>query len=277
MKKIKKMKNYCRHFFSREPQSQAELMAMLRLAQKHEIIDHDALKMIEGVLAVSAKKVRDIMVPKSQMVMLNANESAENVLPLVMQAQHSRFPVFGDNEDKVLGILLAKDLLSCFSQKKEQSQIIHQLTRPAVLIPESKRLDVLLKEFRQSHQHMAIVVDEYGAVSGLITIEDVLEEIVGDIRDEYDIDENELLIKPVGDMYLVSALTPIVDFNHYFSTHFSDSDVDTIGGLVIQKFSYLPKRHEKIIIDQFEVTVIKATRRGILTLQFKLLQDNPSD
>ena len=255
------------HFFSREPSSQAELIKVLRHAEKRELIDRDALQMIEGVLAVSDKQVRDVMVPRSQMVMLKATSTVSEAVPTVIQAQHSRFPVMDDVPGHVQGILLAKDLLRCISI--DSSRVIGELVRPAVLVPESKRLDILLKEFRGSHQHMAIVVDEYGGACGLITIEDVLEEIVGEIEDEYDSDDTDTLIKVTADGYLVSALTPIQDVNRYFHTHFNDTDFDTIGGLVLQKFSYVPKRDEKILLNDFEVTVMKAKRRGILMLQFK--------
>lgn len=258
------------HFLSREPHSQTQLIEILRDAQQRELIDRDALQMIEGVLAVSEKKVRDIMVPRPQMVVIDGDAKPADVLPIIIQSQHSRFPVIEDNRDKVLGILLAKDLLQFMVDTESNYQTIRDLIRPALFIPESKPLDVLLKEFRLNRNHMAIVADEYGGIAGLVTIEDVLEQIVGDIEDEYDIDEKETTIKKNDDdTYLVSALTPIDDFNAYFNTNFSDADFDTIGGLILQQFSYLPKRNEKIVFGDFEVVVLKSTRRGIQALQFK--------
>ncbi|HLD84185.1 MAG TPA: transporter associated domain-containing protein [Coxiellaceae bacterium] len=258
------------HFFSREPSSQAQLIEVLRHAEEHELIDRDALKMIEGVLAVSDKKVRDVMVPRAQMVVIDGDATPSDAFPIVTQSQHSRFPVTGDTPDKIIGILLAKDLLSVIIAEQSAQPFIRNLIRTAIFIPDSKHLDVLLKEFRQNRNHMAIVVDEYGSVSGLITIEDVLEEIVGEIEDEYDIDENESSIRAVEEnTYWVNALTTIDDFNRYFQTQLSNEDFDTIGGLILQKFGYLPKRNDKIKFDNFEVTVIKASRRGTQVLQFK--------
>lgn len=258
------------HFLSREPHSQTQLIEILRDAQQRELIDRDALQMIEGVLAVSEKKVRDIMVPRPQMVVIDGDAKPIDVLPTIIQSQHSRFPVIEDNRDKVLGILLAKDLLQFMTDTESNYHTIHDLIRPALFIPESKPLDVLLKEFRLNRNHMAIVADEYGGIAGLVTIEDVLEQIVGDIEDEYDVDEKETSIKKNDDdTYLVNALTPIDDFNAYFSTNFSDADFDTIGGLILQQFGYLPKRNEKIVFGDFEVVVLKSTRRGIQVLQFK--------
>jgi len=258
------------HFLSREPHTQAQLIETLRDAQQNELIDRDALLMIEGVLAVSDKKVCDVMVPRSQMVVINIDAKPSDVLPMIIESQHSRFPVIADSPDEVLGILLAKDLLQFMIETESTPRSMRNLIRPALFIPESKPLDVLLKEFRSSHNHMAIVADEYGGIAGLITIEDVLEEIVGDIEDEYDIDEKETTIKKNDDdTYLVNALTPIDDFNAYFKTDFSTMDFDTIGGLILQQLGYLPKRNQKIIFGDFEVVILKATRRGIQTLQFK--------
>jgi magnesium and cobalt transporter len=258
------------HFLSREPHSQSQLIEMLRDAQQRELIDHDALKMIEGVLAVSGKKVRDVMVPRPQMVVVESDAHPTDILPLIIQSQHSRFPVMGDTPDKVLGILLAKDLLPFTIAPKPHQSHVRDLVRPAIFIPESKPLDILLKEFRLNRNHMAIVVDEYGSTSGLVTIEDVLEQIVGEIEDEYDVDDKEPSIKEIEkNIFLVNALTPIDTFNHYFHADFSDADFDTIGGLILQKFGYLPKRNETITFDNFEVLILKATRRGIQWVQVK--------
>lgn len=255
------------HFLSREPHTQAHLIDILREAERRQLIDHDALKMIEGVIAVADKKVRDIMVPRPQMVVIDGDFSPMDALPIIIQSQHSRFPVIEKIRDKVIGILLAKDILPLM--KHTDNQQIRNLIRPAIFVPETKPLDILLKEFRSTRNHMAIVVDEYGGVAGLVTIEDVLEEIVGDIEDEYDIDEKNAFIKAIEkDVFLVNGLTSIYDFNHYFHTDFNDLDFDTVAGFIVQKFGYLPKRNETISIDHFDVMVIKATRRRIQLLQF---------
>lgn len=256
------------HWLSREPHTQTQLIVLLRDAQQRQLIDRDALQMIEGVLAVSEKKVRDIMIPRPQMVVVDGDASPEEALPIITQSQHSRFPVITDHRDKVLGILLAKDLLPFTMTSQSDNKFIRDLVRPVIFIPESKPLDVLLKEFRLNRNHMAIVVDEYGGVAGLVTIEDVLEQIVGDIEDEYDIDEQEPFIKSTDHhLFLVNALTPIDDFNQYFKVNLSSQDFDTIGGLILQQFGYLPKRNETITLDNFEILIVKATRRGIQLLQ----------
>lgn len=257
-------------FLSRKPKTENELIQILREAQKNQIIDHDALQMIEGVIAVSDKKVRDIMIPRPQMVVIDADASPKSVLPILIESQHSRFPVVSDDNDKVIGIILAKDFLQLTNETVTHTQQIRDLLRPAVFIPESKKLDVLLKEFRLNRNHMAIVVDEYGKVSGLVTIEDVLEEIVGEIEDEYDIDEKDKLIQKIGDtLFLVNALTPMSYFNDYFNVNLTETDADTIGGLALEKLGYLPKRNEKLTIDNLDITVIKASKRGIQLLQIK--------
>lgn len=261
------------HLLSREPHSQKQLIEMLHDAQERELIDRDALQMIEGVLAVSEKKVRDIMVPRPQMVVVDGDASPIDVIPIMIQSNHSRFPVVGDTPDKILGILLAKDVLPFTTFATLKPCCVRDLARPSIFIPETKPLDILLKEFRLNRNHMAIVVDEYGSVSGLVTIEDVLEEIVGDIQDEYDIEDKETAIKEVEkNIFLVPALTPIDDFNRYFKTNFDDDDFETIGGLVLRKLGHLPKRNEKITLDHFEIMVLKSTRRGIQMLQVKKLK-----
>lgn len=262
------------HFLSREPHSQSQLIDVLRDAEERHLLDQDALQMIEGVLAVSDKKVRDVMIPRPQMVVVKGDETPKEALPLMIQSQHSRFPVVSENPDVIIGILLAKDLLAVLLEDKTTHAFVRDFIRPALFIPESKRLDVLLKEFRQNRNHMAIVVDEYGTTSGLITIEDVLEEIVGDIADEYDIEESHGYIQSINETrYLVNALTPIKIFNSHFYTTLSDEDFDTIGGLVLQQFGRLPKRNEKTRLEDFEVTVIKASRRGIQLLEFSKKAD----
>ena len=193
-------------------------------------------------------------------------------MPTIVESQHSRFPVVGDNLDKIIGILLAKDLLS-LAIEKNQTNTVSDFMRPATFVPESKRLDVLLKEFRLNRNHMAIVVDEYGGVAGLVTIEDVLEEIVGEIEDEHDTEEKELHIRSIAkNTFLVNALTPVDVFNVFFKTSYGSSDFDTIGGLIVQKFGHLPKRNEIIEWNNFQVKVIKATKRSVELLQFKILR-----
>lgn len=256
----------------REPQDRQQLVDLLRDAEERDLLDADALTMIEGVLQVSDKQVRDIMIPRAQMVVIEKDARLEEFLPEVIESAHSRFPVVGDSRDDVLGILLAKDLLSYTFQVPTKPTSyekfdINRVLRPVVFVPESKRLNVLLQDFRQSHNHMAIVVDEYGGVAGLVTIEDVLEQIVGEIEDEYDVDEDAYIkiLKPGH--YIVKALTPVEDFNRYFHSEFSDEEFDTVGGLVMQAFGYLPKRGESITIGDFECKVLHADQRRIKLLR----------
>jgi magnesium and cobalt transporter len=218
-----------------EPASRDALIEVLRDAQKRELLDRDSLDMIEGVFQVSEMKVRDIMVPRGQMDIVDKNSPPESYLPMVIKSGHSRFPVIDGDRDKVIGILLAKDLLRYFSLTKKQRAHfdINDMMRQAVFVPESKRLNVLLHDFRANRNHMAIVVDEYGGVAGLVTIEDVLEQIVGEIADEYDIDEGVMIMPRDGGEYVVKALTPLEEFNAYFQADYSDEEVDTVGGLVM--------------------------------------------
>jgi len=246
-----------------EPRDRAELAEELREAGRRGLIDADALSMIEGVLTVADLQVRDIMVPRSQMVVLDRDAPPETLLPVIVESGHSRFPVIGEDRDQVVGILLAKDLLRYFGEAAGGGFEMREMLRPAVFVPESKRLNVLLKEFRISRNHMAIVVDEYGGVSGLVTIEDVIEEIVGDIEDEYDIEEDQTIRREGERQYAVHALARIEDFNEYFGTHFSDEEFDTIGGLVMHQFGRLPKRGESVVIDGFEFRILRADRRRI--------------
>jgi len=262
------------HALLREPQDRKQLIDLLHDAKDRQLLDADALNMIEGVLQVSESHVRDVMVPRPQMVVIEEDMSPKEAIPLVVKSAHSRFPVLGESRDNVVGILLAKDLLKLSAGQEKKSTKIRDLLRPATFIPESKRLDVLLKEFRLNRNHMAIVVDEYGGVAGLVTIEDVLEEIVGEISDEYDTAEQESFIKQVGNNeYAVKALTPIEEFNEYFNTEYEHEDFDTVGGLILQKFSHLPKAGEKIEFDDFKVTVIQAESRGIKLLRVTRLMD----
>jgi magnesium and cobalt transporter len=250
-----------------EPRDLDELAAILVEARERGLIDADVLQMLESVLEVSEIQVRDIMVPRSQMVVINRDEPVEKILPVVIESGHSRFPVVGEDRDEVQGILLAKDLLRFFVEDQRDDFDIKECLRPAVFIPESKRLNVLLKEFRVTHNHMAIVVDEYGGVSGLLTIEDVLEQIVGDIGDEYDIDESEGIRKEADRSWTVPALTRIEDFNQAFGTRFSDEECDTIGGLILQELGRMPRRGEAVQIGGLELKVTRADRRRIETLR----------
>ena len=256
-----------------EPQDIAELGEVLADARDRGLIEADVLTMLEGVLQVSGTQVRDVMVPRSQMVVIQRDEPPERILPIVIESGHSRFPVVGDDRDEIAGILLAKDLLRYFAQADAGHFDIRECLRPAVLIPESKRLNVLLREFRVSHNHMAIVVDEYGGVSGLLTIEDVLEEIVGEIGDEYDVDEGEGIRREGERTYSVPALTRIEEFNAVFGTRYADEEFDTIGGLVLHELGRMPRRGESIEIGGVELVVQRADRRRIETLRVRTQRD----
>ncbi len=256
---------------SGEPKSRQELIEILREAQQRHLLDADALAMIEGVLEVSEMQVREIMIPRSQMVVVERDASLDEILPVITESAHSRFPVIGESKDEVVGILLAKDLLSYFMGDRRRSFNMRDILRPAVFIPESKRLNVLLKEFRASRNHMAIVVDEYGGVDGLVTIEDVLEQIVGEIVDEHDVEDEVYIMKHSASEYTVKALTPIGEFNEYFSSDISDEEFDTIGGFVMRRFGHLPQRGETIDIGRFRFKVLHADSRRINLLQLNLL------
>src|SRR5438132_9557603 len=227
----------------REPSDREQLVQLLRSAYSRNLLDADAMSIIEGALTVSEMQVRDIMVPRAQVDFIDINEPIEKFIPQIISTAHSRFPVIDQNRDDVIGVLLAKDLLRYYAGEEEFN--VREMLRPAVFVPEAKRLNVLLREFRASRNHMAIVLDEYGGVAGLVTIEDVLEQIVGDIEDEYDFDEAEdNIIQDRTGRYRVKAVTEIDDFNNYFGTAFSDEDFDTVGGLVVGRFGRVPKRGE---------------------------------
>ncbi|ACO73284.1 CBS domain-containing protein [Laribacter hongkongensis] len=256
----------------REPEDREELVALLHSAFERNLLDAEALAMIEGVLEVSELAVRDVMVPRSQMDVVSVDDAVETFLPYVMETAHSRFPVIGDSKDEVLGILLAKDLLSYFADRDAFD--LRDSLRPAVFIPESKRLNVLLREFRQTRNHMAIVVDEYGGVAGLITIEDVLEQIVGDIEDEYDFDETESHIVPgKNGRWRVKAITELDDFNDYFHTGFAGDGIDTVGGLVVNELGHLPKRGETVDRQGWRFTVLRADSRRVQMLLVEKLPE----
>ena len=253
-------------FLMREPEDREQLLHLLHSAHERNLLDADALAMIEGVLQVSEMQARDIMIPRSQMDVIDIRDSPAQFIPSVMQTAHSRFPVIGENKDNVIGILLAKDLLRYYAGEEEFN--VREMLRPVVFIPESKPLNVLLKEFRASRNHIAIVVDEYGGVAGLVTIEDVLEQIVGDIEDEHDIDEvDEKIVAERGGQYRVKALTELSDFNEIFGTNYNDDEFDTIGGLVLKHFGHIPKRGEQIDFDNMSFKVLRADSRRMHLLQ----------
>jgi len=253
---------------SGEPLSRDEIQTFI---QSEVELDAEERSMLAGVLEVSETQVRDVMVPRSQMVVIDIEKDFDDILATIVDSGHSRFPVIGEDRDEVLGILLAKDLLRYFGSDEAKDMRVQKLLRPAAVIPESKRLNALLKEFRASHNHMAIVVDEYGGVAGLLTIEDVLEEIVGEIDDEHD-HEEAVFIRPDGDRngkpsFAVRALTRIEDFNEYFECELDDEEYDTIGGLVMHVLGRLPRRGERIEFGGFAFSVIRADRRRIDALQ----------
>ncbi len=252
-----------------EPASREDLVQLLRDAAERDVLDRDSLDMIEGVLQVSEMKVRDIMVPRSQMDVVDKNSPPEDYLPLVMESGHSRFPMVDGDKDKVIGILLAKDLLRyLFLDKKKRAHFnVHDMLRPAVFVPESKRLNVLLREFRTSRNHMAIVVNEYGGVAGLVTIEDVLEQIVGEISDEYDIDDDVMIMPREGGEYVVKALVTLADFNSRLNTNLSHEEIETIGGLVMNRLGHVPRRGEKIEIDNLRFEILRADSRRVYLLK----------
>lgn len=260
------------HFISGEPQTKSDLEDVLSLAEEHEIIDQDARKIMEGALLVTNMQVRDIMIPRAQMIVIDSDESVQEALPKIIDAGHSRFPVIGEGMDDVIGILLAKDLLPLV-ESDSAPPALRQLMRPVIAVPESKRLNVLLREFRQNRNHMAIVIDEYGGIAGLITIEDVLEEIVGEIEDETDVAEKKP-IRPMSDgTFFVEALTAIDDFNAFFDTEFSDDEFDTIGGVVVNAFGQLPSRNQSIQLNNFEFSVIRADERRLSSLRVRPVAD----
>jgi len=255
----------------REPEDRDQLVELLHSAYERNLLDADALAMIEGVLQVSESQVRDVMIPRAQMDVIDINDPPEKFLPFVISTAHSRFPVIDKDRDDVIGILMAKDMLRYYAGEESS---VRAMLRPAVFVPESKRLNVLLKDFRSNRNHIAIVVDEYGGVAGLVTIEDVLEQIVGEIEDEFDFDETEdnIVVDSQG-RYRVKALTEIADFNETVGTHFSDEDFDTVGGLVIQQFGHLPKRGEMVELEGLRFQVLRADSRRLYALMVERVQD----
>jgi magnesium and cobalt transporter len=257
-----------------EPQDRSELVTMLREAAERGLLDVDALTMLEGVLEVGDLQVRDIMVPRAQMVFVRRDQPAARILPVVVESGHSRFPVMDEDRDDIVGILLAKDLLRLTTAAARERFDIKEYMRPAVFVPESKRLNVLLKEFRRNRNHMAIVVDEYGGVSGLCTIEDVIEQIVGEIDDEFDVEDDQNIRRDAERQFTVRGVTRIAEFNEYFSAHLSESEgFDTVAGLLMKEFGRLPRRGESATIDGFEFRVLRADRRRIETLRVSAPRD----
>ncbi|MGR9106534.1 MAG: HlyC/CorC family transporter [Gammaproteobacteria bacterium] len=259
------------HFLTGEPQDRDDLIELLREARDRHLIDSEALAMIEGVLQVSEMRVREIMVPRVQMVVVPRDAELETIFPLVTESAHSRFPVIGDDKSDVVGVLMAKDLLAKIRDNPDL--LVQDVLRPARFVPESKRLNVLLREFREHRQHMAIVVDEYGNAAGLVTIEDVLEQIVGEIEDEHDFEEEEYIFQRGENEYRLKALMPIEDFNEYFGTHFSVEEFDTIGGLVLHHMGHVPDRGEKITVGKFDFTVLRADTRRVHLLGLHVSDD----
>ncbi|MCY4420484.1 MAG: CBS domain-containing protein [Gammaproteobacteria bacterium] len=268
------LSRYLKLLFEKPPENRAEVIQLLHQSKSNGILDSDMLEMIEGAIQVSEIQVKNIMIPRSQMVVVRDGSSLQDMLPTIIDSAHSRFPVVGDSRDEVLGILLAKDLLRYVMEGRQSRFSLEDVLRPAVVVPETKRVNTLLNEFRDGRNHMAIVVDEYSGVSGLVTIEDVLEQIVGDITDEHDADEDRYIVEHADGQYGVKALTPIEEFNEFFSTQYSDTDFETFGGLVLSKFGHLPKKGEKIEIDRFCVEVLRSDRRRLHLLNVSVASES---
>jgi len=258
------------HAMGGEPRDREELLELLRDAHARKIFDADTLQMVEGAFQVVEMRVRDIMVPRAQMVVLEDDASFEEMLPVIIKSGHSRFPVISEDKDNVVGVLLAKDLLRHATEKSSQTFSLNDIIRPVTITPETKRLNVLLKEFRAERNHMAIVMDEYGGVAGLVTIEDVLEEIVGEIDDEHDRDEDQHIRDNGDGRYTVRALTPIEEFNEALGTNFSDEEFDTIGGLLMQHIGHMPKNGEMAVINDCQFRIMVADSRRIHLMQVVL-------
>jgi Putative Mg2+ and Co2+ transporter CorC len=259
--------------FASEPKSRAELLDIIKGAANNKVVDQEALSIIEGALDVAKLQVREIMVPRSQMVVIKAEESPAEFLPKVIETGHSRFPVIGESSDDIKGILLAKDLLPLILSGQDSFRWESEL-RTANIIPESKRLNVLLKEFRENRYHMALVIDEYGGISGLVTIEDILEEIVGEIEDETDEDNEDFIRQVSTSEFILKALTPIEEFNTYFKAKISDDEFDTIGGIITQAFGHMPSRNETVTLGKFTFRVLYSDNRQVHLLRATLANDD---
>jgi len=256
----------------REPEDREQLITLLHSAYERNLLDAEALAMMEGVIQVSDQQVREIMLPRAQMDVIDISEPPEQFIPFVIETAHSRFPVIDGNKDNIIGILLAKDLLRYYAGEEFE---VRDMLRPAVFVPESKRLNVLLRDFRSNRNHIALVVDEYGGVCGMVTIEDVLEQIVGEIEDEYDFDEDEDNIIPVGKgSWRIKAATEIEDFNSVLGSDFSDEEYDTVGGLVLKAAGQLPKRGERITLGGMIFTVLRVDSRRLYSL---LVERKPAE
>jgi magnesium and cobalt transporter len=258
--------------FSDQPNDIDELLDILRESEQRNVLDGDALSIIEGAIQVTKMQAREVMIPRSQMITVKANADPEEYIAEIIESAHSRFPVFGESEDELEGILLAKDLLPLALKGELKRNAVMELLRPASKIPESKRLNELLKDFKRNRNHMAIVIDEYGVPSGLVTIEDVLEQIVGEIEDEHDIEEETNIKKLSEREFTVKALTTIEEFNEYFETQVPDADFDTIGGYAIKHFGRLPNRGDSTKFEGFKVTVLNADSRTVRLLKFEKLE-----
>ena len=254
----------------------AKLLDTLRESQQKGVIDMDALIMIEGVFQVSEMRVRDIMVPRSHMVVIQKDQGVDKMLSVVASSGHSRFPVIDEGLDEIVGILLAKDLAHYSDEVSRESFELKDILRPAVFVPESKRLNVLLKDFRTSRNHMAVVIDEYSGVAGLVTIEDVLEQIVGEIDDEHDAADAINIHRHGFNRYTLKGVTPITEFNAFFSTQFSNEQFDTVAGLILNELGHMPERGEEVIIDNFQFKIISSSSRRINNLQVTLLPEAKS-
>ncbi len=259
------------HLLTGEPQDLEDLLEILREAREKRLLDTDALSMIEGVLQVSQMRVRDIMIPRIQMVVVPKDAELDTIMPLVTEFGHSRYPVIDGDRSKVVGVLLAKDLLTRILENKTLK--VHEIMRPSCVVPESKRLNVLLKELRTNGNHMAIVVDEYGQSAGLVTIEDVLEQIVGEIEDEHDEHEDEgYIFQRSPSEYMIKALTPMDEFDEYFSTHLATDEYDTVGGFIVSQLEHMPKKGESLVVDAMKFEVIRADSRRVHLLKLRIIE-----
>ncbi len=268
---LTRLKRYIKQRMSPRLQSQEQLLTLLKEAEKQSILSLDSLLMIESVLEFSEMKVRDIMIPRAQMITVSIDAEWKTLINIVHASGHSRFPVIGTHRNEVIGILHAKNLITYSPDLSDNQKFnLKDILQPVMFVPESKPVDILLKEFRRSRNHMAIVVDEYGGVYGFVTIEDLIEQIVGDIEDEFDIDEDTYIKKHSEDQYIVKAHMPIEEFNEYFSTQFGIDEFDTIGGMVLKKLAHMPKKGEKISIDKYEFKVISADTRRIKLLRLTI-------
>jgi magnesium and cobalt transporter len=263
--------------FFLEPEDQQQVIDLVRTAAKKHIVDSEALAIVEGALSVSKMQARDIMIPRSQVAMVNRDAAAEDTLKLISETSHSRFPVIDEDRDDVIGILLAKDVLAAVVASGEFNFDLRELLRPAVFIPESKRLNVLLREFRARRNHMAIVVDEYGGVAGIVTIENVLEQIVGEIEDEHDFEDDSPILRRDESTFSIKGLTTLEDFNEYFEVEWDDDDFDTVGGYVVNQFGRLPERDEVVTFENFQFKVVRSDNRRVHLFELTLLQQEQTD